>query len=129
MQHGRVRASPDRTGATQALTCKLLMGGVDCPHLRSVPAAMPNLSWSAAADRRRFGMTAMRRGMTGGKPNRTGIWRHNRHRITRSISASIGEMLRRPRRPPNKLIAKMASTFDKPNGISIVYEADVQTKI
>lgn len=30
---------------------------------------------------------------------------------------------------PNKLIAKMASEFNKPNGISIVYEADVQTKI
>ena len=30
---------------------------------------------------------------------------------------------------PNKLIAKMASEFDKPNGISIVYEEDVRTKI
>jgi DNA polymerase-4 len=30
---------------------------------------------------------------------------------------------------PNKLIAKMASEFDKPNGISIVYEQDVQTRI
>ncbi len=30
---------------------------------------------------------------------------------------------------PNKLLAKMASEFDKPNGISIVYEADVQTRI
>lgn len=30
---------------------------------------------------------------------------------------------------PNKLIAKMASEFNKPNGISIVYEPDVQTKI
>jgi len=30
---------------------------------------------------------------------------------------------------PNKLIAKMASEFDKPNGISIVGEADLQTKI
>lgn len=30
---------------------------------------------------------------------------------------------------PNKLIAKMASEFQKPNGISIVYEADVQTRI
>lgn len=30
---------------------------------------------------------------------------------------------------PNKLIAKMASEFDKPNGISIVYEPDVQTRI
>jgi DNA polymerase IV len=30
---------------------------------------------------------------------------------------------------PNKLIAKMASEFDKPNGISIVYPEDVQTKI
>src|SRR5687767_2469571 len=30
---------------------------------------------------------------------------------------------------PNKLIAKMASEFNKPNGISILYEADVQTKI
>jgi DNA polymerase IV len=30
---------------------------------------------------------------------------------------------------PNKLIAKMASEFSKPNGISIVYEEDVQNKI
>ena len=30
---------------------------------------------------------------------------------------------------PNKLIAKMASEFNKPNGISIVYEQDVQAKI
>ncbi|UUZ78338.1 DNA polymerase IV [Polaromonas sp. P1(28)-13] len=30
---------------------------------------------------------------------------------------------------PNKLLAKMASEFDKPNGISIVYEEDLQTQI
>ncbi|MCM2253579.1 MAG: DNA polymerase IV [Ramlibacter sp.] len=30
---------------------------------------------------------------------------------------------------PNKLIAKMASEFSKPNGISIVYQGDVQTRI
>src|SRR5688500_11094587 len=30
---------------------------------------------------------------------------------------------------PNKLIAKMASEFNKPNGISIVYQEDVRTKI
>jgi DNA polymerase IV len=30
---------------------------------------------------------------------------------------------------PNKLIAKMASEFNKPNGISIVYAQDVQAKI
>jgi DNA polymerase IV len=30
---------------------------------------------------------------------------------------------------PNKLIAKMASEFNKPNGISIVYEEDVHAKI
>jgi DNA polymerase-4 len=30
---------------------------------------------------------------------------------------------------PNKLIAKMASEFNKPNGISIVYETDLQTLI
>jgi len=30
---------------------------------------------------------------------------------------------------PNKLLAKMASEFDKPNGISIVYEADLQSRI
>jgi DNA polymerase IV len=30
---------------------------------------------------------------------------------------------------PNKLIAKMASEFDKPNGISVVYEEDVQARI
>jgi DNA polymerase-4 len=30
---------------------------------------------------------------------------------------------------PNKLIAKMASEFDKPNGISVVYEHDLQGRI
>ena len=30
---------------------------------------------------------------------------------------------------PNKLLAKMASEFNKPNGISIIDEADLQTKI
>lgn len=30
---------------------------------------------------------------------------------------------------PNKLIAKMASEFEKPNGISVVFEADVQARI
>ncbi len=30
---------------------------------------------------------------------------------------------------PNKLLAKMASEFDKPNGISVVYEDDLQTRI
>ena len=30
---------------------------------------------------------------------------------------------------PNKLLAKMASEFDKPNGISVVHEADVQARI
>lgn len=30
---------------------------------------------------------------------------------------------------PNKLLAKMASEFNKPNGISIVHEADLQAKI
>jgi DNA polymerase-4 len=30
---------------------------------------------------------------------------------------------------PNKLLAKMASEFNKPNGISIVHEADLQSKI
>lgn len=30
---------------------------------------------------------------------------------------------------PNKLIAKMASEFNKPNGISIVHEGDLETKI
>ena len=30
---------------------------------------------------------------------------------------------------PNKLIAKMASEFNKPNGISIVHEGEVQAKI
>jgi DNA polymerase-4 len=30
---------------------------------------------------------------------------------------------------PNKLIAKMASEFNKPNGISVVHEEDVRTKI
>ncbi len=30
---------------------------------------------------------------------------------------------------PNKLLAKMASEFNKPNGISVVFEADVQTRI
>ena len=30
---------------------------------------------------------------------------------------------------PNKLIAKMASEFDKPNGISVVHEEDLRTRI
>ncbi len=30
---------------------------------------------------------------------------------------------------PNKLLAKLASEFDKPNGISIVFNADLQTRI
>ena len=30
---------------------------------------------------------------------------------------------------PNKLIAKMASEFDKPNGITVLYDGDVQSKI
>jgi DNA polymerase-4 len=30
---------------------------------------------------------------------------------------------------PNKLIAKMASEFNKPNGISVIWQDDVQTKI
>ena len=30
---------------------------------------------------------------------------------------------------PNKLLAKMASEFNKPNGISIIFNADLQTKI
>lgn len=30
---------------------------------------------------------------------------------------------------PNKLIAKLASEFNKPNGISVVFDADVQTRI
>ena len=30
---------------------------------------------------------------------------------------------------PNKLVAKMASEFNKPNGISIVHEADIESKI
>jgi DNA polymerase-4 len=30
---------------------------------------------------------------------------------------------------PNKLLAKMASEFDKPNGISVVFERDLQTRI
>ena len=30
---------------------------------------------------------------------------------------------------PNKLLAKMASEFNKPNGISIIFEDDLQTKI
>jgi DNA polymerase-4 len=30
---------------------------------------------------------------------------------------------------PNKLLAKMASEFNKPNGISVVYESDLQSRI
>src|SRR4029079_7442023 len=38
------------------------------------------------------------------------------------LSCSIGVA-------PNKLLAKMASEFDKPNGISIVAEGDLEAKI
>jgi hypothetical protein len=43
----------------------------------------------------RFGMTATRRRMRGCALSPIGVWRRNRHRTLRSISASVGEWLRR----------------------------------
>jgi hypothetical protein len=48
---GQCNPNPARTSATQALTGPLPVGGFDRPHLRGVPAGVPDVQWADAPDR------------------------------------------------------------------------------
>ncbi len=69
-------------------------------RLAARPVGMPKTSdWShtteAAAEPADCGMTATRRWLTGCTSSPIEVWPHNPHLTTRSISASVGEGLRR----------------------------------